>query len=261
MATDFLQEIVAYKRELNEQKKHYYQELKKKMGQEQLTRYHLFRRQISQPGQINLIAEIKKASPSRGLICDNFDVEEIAKIYVANGAAAISVLTEDKYFLGKPRYIYKVSENFKIPVLTKDFIIDEGQIYESVIFGTSAVLLIAAILDDAALKHLYETAGRVDLDCLVEIHNEQELERVLKLGAEIIGINNRDLHTFNVDLQVSEKLIARIPKGKIIVAESGIKTHDDILRLQKAGANAVLIGETFLQAPDIGAKIKEVMHG
>ena len=231
------------------------------MGEERFSRYHLFRREISKPGKINLIAEIKKASPSRGLICDNFDVSTIAKIYVDNGAAAISVLTEEKYFLGKPRYISKVSEHFSIPVLTKDFIIHEGQIYESFTCGTSAILLIVAILDDATLKNLYEVASHIDLDCLVEVHNEEELDRALKLNAEIIGINNRDLHTFNVDLKVSERLIPKIPKDKIIVSESGIKTHDDIKRLQAAGANAVLIGETFLQTDDIAAKIKEVMHG
>jgi indole-3-glycerol phosphate synthase len=258
---DFLHEIIIYKKELIAQKKSFYEELKKKMGKEKFSRYHLFRREISKPGRINLIAEIKKASPSRGLICDDFDVERLAKIYVDNGAAAISVLTEDKYFLGKPKYISRVSEHFSVPVLTKDFIIDEGQIYESVICGTSAILLIAAILDDAKLRHLYEVAGNLDLDCLVEVHNDRDLERVLKMNAGIIGINNRDLRTLDVDLKISEALIPQIPKDRIIVAESGIKTHDDIVRLEEAGAHAVLIGETFLQAQDIGAKIKEVMHG
>ena len=261
MNRDFLSEILTYKRELIGLKQNFYQELKRKMGDHRLSRYHLFRRQISQPGKINLIAEIKKASPSRGLICEEFDVEVIAKTYVDNGAAAISVLTEDKYFLGKPRYVSRVIEAFQVPVLTKDFIIDEGQIYETAMCGTSAILLIVAILDDATMKHLYEVAGHLDLDCLVEVHNEAELERALKLGAEIIGINNRDLRTFEVDLKVSEDLIPKIPLGKVVVAESGIKTHDDILRLQKAGAHAVLIGETFLQSQDAGAKIKEVMYG
>jgi len=261
MAKDFLQAIIAYKHELIAQKKFFYDTLKKKVGGERFSRYHLFKRAISQPGNLNLIAEIKKASPSKGLIRESFDVAHLAKIYVENGAAAISVLTEDKYFLGKPRYITKVSEYFSVPVLTKDFIIDEGQIYESFICGTSAILLIVAILDDQRLKSLYDAASHLDLDCLVEVHDEKELDRALKLGAEIIGINNRDLHTFEVDLKVSEKLIPKIPKDKVIVSESGIKTHDDIKRLKDAGAHAVLIGETFLQAKDISAKIKEVMNG
>ena len=261
MPADFLNKIIDYKKSLLVEKKAFYASLKKKIKDDKLSRYSIFKKAISAPGEIHLIAEIKKASPSKGLICKHFDVLQIAKTYVEGGAAAISVLTEDKFFLGKPMYTRKVCENFSIPVLTKDFIIDEVQIIETFYCGTSAILLIVAILTDEKLKHLMKVASDLDLDCLVEVHNETELKRAPDAGADIIGINNRDLRTFEVDLKVSERLIPKIPRGKVIVAESGLKTHQDIQALKDLGANAVLIGETFLQAPDIATKIKEVMHG
>ncbi len=261
MAHDFLKTIVDHKRQLLKEKKEFYAGLKKKIEAHKMTRYRIFKTAISKPGKINLIAEIKKASPSQGIIRPDFDVMSLAKIYSDAGADAFSVLTEEKFFLGKPPYIRQVSENFVLPVLTKDFIVDEGQIYETAIFGTSAVLLIVAILSDEELKHLMQVAYNLDLDCLVEVHDEGELERALKSDAEIIGINNRDLHTFHVDVATSERLLPKIPKGKLIVAESGIKSHEDIKRLRDAGANAVLIGETFLRAPDVGQKVREVMYG
>ncbi len=258
---DFLKKILEYKRSLLADKKVFFNSLKIKAQKEKLSRYFLFQEAISKPGQINLIAEIKKASPSQGIIRKNFDVLQLAEIYVQNGAAALSILTEDKFFLGKIPYLRTVSERLGIPLLTKDFIIDEVQIYEAFYFGTSAILLIVAILDDEQLRHLMQVAGNLDLDCLVEIHNEQELERALKANAKIIGINNRDLHTFNVDFKISEKIIPQIPKDKIIVAESGIKTHEEIKILQQLGVHAVLIGETFLREADVAKKVKEVMHG
>ncbi|MBZ0165312.1 MAG: indole-3-glycerol phosphate synthase TrpC, partial [Candidatus Omnitrophica bacterium] len=205
------------------------------------------------------IAEIKKASPSLGVIREDFDLLQIAEIYREHHAAAISVLTEDKYFLGKPAYVKKVSEYVRLPVLMKDFFIDENQIYEALVHGASAILLIAAILDDTEMKTLMRKAEELDIDCLVEVHDEQELERVLGLGAQIIGINNRNLHTFEVTLETCRQLIPKIPSGKIIVAESGIKTHDDIRELHELGAHAALIGETFMRAADIGQKISDVM--
>ncbi|OGX08718.1 MAG: hypothetical protein A2Z88_01865 [Omnitrophica WOR_2 bacterium GWA2_47_8] len=258
---DFLEKILKEKREYIQQKQPYYNSIRKKVADEKFTRYNLFKNAISKPGQINLIAEIKKASPSRGLIRDTFDVSSIADIYVKNGAAAISILTEEKYFLGKPPYVQRVSEHFSVPVLTKDFILEEGQIFETFAFGTSAVLLIVAILTDEQLKHLLRVAADLDLDCLVEVHDEKELERALKAGANIIGINNRNLHTFEVDLKVSERLIPKIPKGKVIVVESGFTAHEEVVRMKEIGSHAVLIGETFMKAPDIGQKIQEVMHG
>lgn len=261
MFDDFLQEILKYKQELLEKKKVFLNELKKKIDRESLSQYHLFKKAISKTGEINLIAEIKKASPSKGVICKDFNVLRLAEIYVRNKASAISILTEDKFFAGKPSYIKVVSENFKIPVLAKDFIIDEMQIYEAFYCGASAILLIVAILSEQQLKHLMSVAARLDLDCLVEIHDEAELEKAINVGAEIIGVNNRNLHTLEVDLGISQKIIPKIPKGKIIVAESGIKTHEEIQMLKNLGTNAVLIGETFLRAPDINHKISELMYG
>jgi len=256
---DFLDEIVEYKRDLIKKKREYFDRLKGRVAREKLTRYGLFKQAIAQPGKINLIAEIKKASPSRGLLCPDFNVLRMAKIYVDHGAAAISILTEDRYFLGKTTYLTQVSENFSIPLLTKDFILDEGQIYEAFAYGASAVLLIVAVLKDDELKKLMQAAVQLDLDCLVEVHDEKELDRALKAEADIIGINNRDLHTFQVDLKVAEHLIPKIPKDKVIVAESGIKNHEEVVMLKDLGAHAVLIGETFICAPDMAQKIKEVM--
>ena len=259
MPYDFLEKILEHKKGLLQEKKAFYTTLKKKFRNERLTRYQLFKKVISSLGQINLIAEIKKASPSKGLICRNFDPVVLAKIYVVNGAAALSILTEDKFFQGSPNHIKKVSGKFNIPILTKDFIIDEGQIYEAFVCGASAVLLIVAILKEDQLKKLMEAASALDLDCLVEVHDEAELNIALKSGVEIIGINNRNLKNFEVDLGVSEGLVKKIPKDKVIVVESGIQSFSEVQKFQKLGANAVLIGETFLKAPDVGAKVREVM--
>ena len=261
MSDNLLKKILESKRNLIKKKRIEFDALKQKTLGTHSSRYHLFKKSISRPGQINLIAEIKKASPSQGLLCRNFDVMQLAKTYVECGASAISVLTEESFFMGKFAYLQQVSENFQVPTLMKDFIIDEGQIYEGANYGASAILLIVAILDDTQLKHLMQVAKSLDLDCLVEIHDEKELERALKADAEIIGINNRDLRTFHVDIGVSVRLIPRIPKGKIIVAESGLKTHTDVLHLQNLGAHAVLIGETFLREQDVGKKVRELMEG
>lgn len=261
MARDFLKEIVAYKKELIEKQQVFYAGLKKNLTKTRHTRYHLFKEAIAKPGRMNLIAEIKKASPSQGLIRDDFDVRDLARTYAENGADAISVLTEDKYFLGKPRYLREVSEEVQLPVLAKDFIIDEMQIYEAFSNGASAILLIVAILDDKQMKDLIQTAAGLDMDCLVEVHGEPDLDRALEAQAEIIGINHRDLHTLAVDMTTSERLIPRIPKDTVIVAESGIKSHDEIVKLKERGVHAVLIGETFLRERDVGKKIQEIMKG
>ncbi len=260
MSGDFLKTIADYKLELIKSKEAYYENLKKNTKPKTAhRRYEVFKKAISRPGQINLIAEIKKASPSAGLIREDFDVARIAKTYVEHKAAAISVLTEDKYFLGKFAYLKRVNDEFNVPTLMKDFIIHEYQIYEGAFYGASAVLLIVAMLSDSQLKEFMEVAYSFGLDCLVEVHDEAEIERALEADAEIIGVNNRNLKTLKVDMGNCQKMIACIPKGKIIVAESGLKTQDDIKRVKEAGAHAVLIGETFMRADDIGAKIKEIM--
>jgi len=261
VSADFLKIIAQHKLEILTAKKAYYENLIKNMKPTGQRRYEVFKKAVSKKGQINLIAEIKKASPSAGLIREDFNAVKIAGIYVKNKAAALSVLTEEKYFLGKFSYLAKISENCPAPILMKDFIIHEYQIYEGLFYGASAVLLIVAMLEDQQLKDLMKVAHSLGLDCLVEVHDEAELERAHLAGAEIIGVNNRNLQDLKVDLNNCLSLIPKVSKGTIIVAESGLKTHEDIRKVQEAGAHAVLIGETFMCSPDIGAKVKEVMHG
>jgi len=219
-----------------------------------------FKKNISRPHHVNLIAEIKKASPSRGVIRGDFNPSRIAVTYQANGAAAISVLTDERFFEGRPEYIKKVKESVTLPVLRKDFIIDEYQIYESVLVGADAILLICDILSSNELTRFHELALSLGLDVLVEAHNEEDLEKAFTSGAQIIGINNRDLHTFKVDLAVTQRLVRLIPPGKVKVSESGIRTYEDVMFLKSIGVNAVLIGEAFMEADDIASKMREIMR-
>jgi len=261
VANDFLDKIVAHKKKLVVERKPYYDNIKANIADTTYSRYGLFKRMLSEPGKVHLIAEIKKASPSQGVIRDEFNAEEIAKAYQRAGATALSVLTEEKYFLGKHVFLKKISASIKLPTLMKDFVIDEGQIYEAFYNGASAILLIMAILTDDQVKRFKDVAASMDIDCLVEVHDQVELDRAVYCGAEIIGVNNRDLVTFNVDIKTSEMLIPQIPDGIVTVAESGLKTHEDIQRLEAAGVHAVLIGETFMRAENIEQKVKEVMYG
>ncbi|MDD5495734.1 MAG: indole-3-glycerol phosphate synthase TrpC [Candidatus Omnitrophica bacterium] len=219
-----------------------------------------FKKNISRPHHINLIAEIKKASPSRGILRGDFNPAKIAITYQANGASAVSVLTDERFFEGRLEYIKKIKENISLPVLRKDFIIDEYQIYESAAGGADAILLISEILSVNELAKFYNLATTLGLDALVEIHNEEDLEKAVAAGAAIIGINNRDLHTFKVDITVTQKLIRLIPQNKVIVSESGIKSYEDVMFLKSLGVNAVLIGEAFMEAEDIAAKMREIMR-
>jgi indole-3-glycerol phosphate synthase len=218
-----------------------------------------FKKNISRPHHINLIAEAKKASPSKGVIKHDYNPCNIAATYQANGAQAISILTDEKFFQGKLEHIKKVKECVSLPVLRKDFIIDEYQIYESIVAGADAVLLICDLLSEAELKKFHDLAVSLGLDVLVETHNDEEIRKAVASGASIIGINNRDLHTFKVDLGVTERLVKHIPPHRIIVSESGIKTHEDVMFLKSLGVNAVLIGEAFMEAPDISAKMRELL--
>lgn len=194
------------------------------------------------------ICEIKKASPSKGIIVDDFPYIDIAKEYESAGAAAISVLTEPNFFKGNDKYLQEVSNTVNIPTLRKDFIIDEYQIYQAKIIGASAVLLICAILDEKTLNRFLNIAHSLKLDCLVETHNETEIKTALNCGAEIIGINNRDLQTFTVDLKTSLNLKKYIPQNSVSVSESGIKIAEDIKVLKDAGFNAALIGESMMKS-------------
>ena len=218
-----------------------------------------FKYAISRRADINLIGEIKKASPSRGIIRKHFNPVEIAKIYQVNGVSAISVLTEEKYFSGSIDYINKIKQTCTLPILRKDFIVDEYQIYESCHYGADAILLIADILSVEQIIKFRDIASSLNMDSLVEAHTEEDLEKIIKADAELIGINNRDLHTFKLSLRTAENLINLIPKGKIIVIESGIRSNSDLMFFKSLGANAVLAGEVFMDAEDIGAKVKELL--
>jgi indole-3-glycerol phosphate synthase len=209
----------------------------------------IFEQALSAPG-LSFICEVKKASPSKGVIAGDFPYLRIAQEYEAAGAAAISVLTEPEHFLGDPRYLQEIAAEVTIPVLRKDFVIDAYQLYEAKIWGAQAVLLICALLDTDTLAGYIKIAGELGISALVEIHDEAEAEQALAAGARIIGINNRDLNTFNVDLGVTARLKKLIPAGVITVTESGIKSPDDIRALKDTGIDAVLIGESLMRAPD-----------
>lgn len=210
-----------------------------------------------QDSKIRLIAEIKKASPSKGVIRENFNPVEIASNYEKQ-ASAISILTEEDFFQGNLEFIPKIKKVTTIPLLRKDFIFDEYQIYESRANEADAILLIASILDKNQAGEYLHLAEELGLSVLFEVHDMKELEMALFIDADIIGINNRNLKTMKIDLNNTFNLKKEIPTGKIIVSESGIKTRDDILRLESAGIDAVLIGTSFMEAADIGKKIEEL---
>jgi indole-3-glycerol phosphate synthase len=209
-----------------------------------------------------IIAEVKKASPSKGVICQEFHPVEIARVYADSGAAAISVLTEMNYFQGSLDYLNNIDMalgNRRQPLLRKDFIFDPYQVLESRAFGADAILLIVAILDPLKLQTLLGLSYELGLSCLVETHNKDEVDIAVTSGARIIGINNRDLETFKVNINTTKKLRSYIPSDRIIVSESGIKTRDDIEKLKSWGIDAVLIGETLMASQDIASTIKELL--
>lgn len=219
-----------------------------------------FKQRLAREG-INFICEVKKASPSKGLIAADFPYLAIAQDYEKAGAAAISVLTEPEYFQGRDAYLKEIAENVSIPVIRKDFTVDAYQIYEAKVLGASAVLLICSLLNDEDLKEFLEVAHSVGLSALVETHDEEEVKRALAVGADIIGVNNRDLKTFTVDINNSVRLKNLVPGGKIFVSESGIKTAADIDVLKKNGTNAVLIGETLMRSDNKEQVLKELAGG
>lgn len=216
---------------------------------------------IKRNGEISIIAEVKKASPSKGIIREDFQPVEIAREYYDSGIQAISVLTERNFFMGDDDYLVRVRQSIPTPVLRKDFIIDIWQVYQSRCLGADAILLIASVLSFDDLKKFQVVAGILGMQCLVEVHNKDELDKAMESGAKIIGINNRDLNTFNVDLKTTESLMNYIPHDKAVVSESGITTPGDLKYLKELGANAVLIGETLMRASSIKAKINELRAG
>jgi indole-3-glycerol phosphate synthase len=209
--------------------------------------------------EMGLIAEVKKASPSKGLIRADFDPEKIAISYRNAGADCISVLTDEHYFQGSNAFLTNVRKQVDVPILRKDFTIDYRQIYEARMIGADAILLIAAILTTAEMREFLQISRTIGLDALVEVHDREELERVLELDADLIGINNRNLQTFVTDLKTTEQLIGMIPPGKTIVSESGIAQAAEIAYLREVGAHAVLVGETFMRKESIEQAVQELM--
>jgi len=205
-----------------------------------------------------LIAEVKKASPSKGIIRKDFNPLEISQIYEEGGAAALSVLTEEKYFLGHPDYLQLIRKKVRLPILQKDFILDELQVYEARAWGADAILLITALLDTGQIKDYFDLASELSLSVLVEVHTEDELERIIE-WAPIIGINNRDLTTFKTDLGTTLRLLKAIPSDRTIVSESGIDERKEVEELGEAGVDAILVGESLMKSERISEKMKALI--
>lgn len=219
-----------------------------------------FAANLRKPGQVALIAEIKKASPSKGLIRENFDPVAIAQIYLSTGASAISVLTDCEFFQGSPDYLKRVRETVELPLLRKDFVVDPYQIYEAKALGADAVLLIMSILTDQEAGEYRKIASELGLECLVEVHSAEEMERALGLEAPLIGINNRNLQTFKTDIETTFRLREMVKDPAItIVSESGINTPEDVLQLKQHETHAMLVGEALMREEDIGRKVRELL--
>ncbi len=214
---------------------------------------------LAAPGPIRLIAEVKKASPSRGVIREDFQPVEIAHAYERHGASCLSVLTDEHYFQGHLDYLRRVRAEVRLPVLRKDFILDSYQLYEARAAGADAVLLIAECLDDCNLRKLHNEAVALGMTPLVELYDPENLQRVFDAGATLIGVNNRDLRTFHTDLDHTLRLRDRVPGECVLVSESGIRTRADVERLQQAGVDAILVGETLMASPNIGAAVDELL--
>jgi len=209
--------------------------------------------------ETGLIAEVKKASPSKGVLRQDFDPAGIARIYEQSGAACLSVLTDEPYFQGKDEYIDQIKRAVDLPVLRKDFMLEPYQIAESRAIGADCVLLIMAALSDSQAKELYQAAGQYNLDVLVEVHDTEEMDRALAVAPGMIGVNNRNLKTLEIDLQTGLNLAGKYPENVVKVAESGFHTHEDVQRFRKAGYNSFLIGEHMMRQPDIGLATRKIL--
>ncbi len=257
-----LDKIIADKREelADEMRRHPLDVLKKRLHNEPLPEQFSFAAALKNKKPAALIAEIKKASPSKGLIRRDFDPEQLAAAYADGGADALSVLTETQYFLGHPEYISLAKRGGgNLPVLRKDFIVDPWQVYESRLLGADCILLIVAVLEKKQLADLYALAGELGMDVLVEVHGEKELDQAKELNSKIIGVNNRDLTTFEVTLEVSERLTGKFSAGTIKVSESGIHGNPHVLRAVLAGYDAVLVGEHLMRRDDVAAAARKLM--
>ena len=258
---DFLKEVVLEKHKAIKETKRYYPEEELRMKLEEPRIWRTFKANISQAGKLNIIAEIKRTSPSQEFLREDFDIPQIARLYQNAGAAAISILTEEKYFSGKIAYLKQARKISELPILRKDFIFEPYQLYESKFFGADAVLLIAELLKEGRLSEFLALAKRLELDCLVEVNSLDDLNYALDQGAEIIGLNSRNLHTLEIDKKTADSLIKHIPKDRIVVAESAIKTHRDYLKYQKLEVNALLIGSALMKAEDIKKKFSDIING
>jgi len=218
-------------------------------------------REAAASGWTAIIAEVKKGSPSKGIIRADFDPMDIASTYQDNGATCLSVLTDEQFFMGQLRYLSLIRETVSLPLLRKDFIIDPYQIFEARVAGADAVLLIASILDLQQLREFHAIAKENHLDVLLEVHDEAEMETALQTDCKLIGVNNRNLRTFETDLNTTGRLARMLPSDRLLVSESGINSHEDIIRLKHDGAGAFLIGETMMRENDIGAKLQELLNG
>ncbi|MFQ5580610.1 MAG: indole-3-glycerol phosphate synthase TrpC [Nitrospiria bacterium] len=256
----FLDEIVRVKREALDRRKSRAAlgELRSRIGDAEPTRP--FQRALRGEKQAypRLIAEIKKASPSKGLIRENFNPVEIAQTYEDGGAVALSVLTEEHFFLGNPATLKAVRSKASLPLLKKDFIIDAMQVYEGRAWGADAILLIAALLEKSEARDYFELAKELSLDVLVEVHTEKELEKIVE-WAPMIGINNRNLETFETNLETTFRICENVPEGRTVVSESGIASRKDVEALQEAGVDAILVGESLMASEKIAEKMKELI--
>ena len=219
-----------------------------------------FRTAISAPGAVNLIAEVKKKSPSKGIIREDFHPVEIAETYAKNGASAISVLTDSRFFAGELGYLSVIRQAVDVPLLRKDFTLDAYHIYQARAAGADAILLIVAALTPSQLREFMEVAESVSLACLVEVHTPEELAVALEADAQIIGINNRDLRTFHTQIETTFRLRKAIPAGKIVVSESGIYTREDVASLREADVHAMLVGESLMRSSDIGRQVRRLLQ-
>jgi indole-3-glycerol phosphate synthase len=251
--TSFIEKIL-------DQKKHEVVKLRERSGsfQKRSSPKRLFLKSLDKRPRLAIIAEVKKASPSKGLICADFDPVAIAKKYEQGGASAISVLTDEKFFQGQVDYLLSIRENVTLPVMRKDFIIDQLQVEETAHLNADAMLLIAEALDASQLADLYQAARELDLEPFIELHSLSQLDKVMRLEPPIIGVNNRELVTFKTDLGTTLELMKHIPKEVAVVAESGIKNRNDAVALRDAGVRALLVGETLMRAKDVEGLIKEL---
>ncbi len=259
---DFLKEIIGLKKKRLEfaKSKISPEEMKNKaFAVRENSESHRLQKALTNTDKINIIAEIKRASPSKGVINDTIDVAETAQMYEHGGACAISVLTEEDKFKGSLEDLKTARANVSLPILRKDFIFDEFQIYEAANAGADVILLIVAMLDNESLANLYRLAEqKLGLDILLEIHTLEELERAKSIGAKIIGVNNRDLRSFNVSLDTSRKLIKHAPKDALIITESGLSTKEEILELRELGFSGFLIGETLMRSGNVVEQLKKL---